>query len=434
MKAYLRSLGCRALLSNDNCGPHYAALQRATTDLDYIDDHFYIDHPRFPETPWKLPSTCQNTNPLLGSEPLRPSEQAFTRMLDKPFTVSEWNFAAPSRWRGMGGFLAGAMAALQDWDGLWRFDYSYMDSELSDRGTRGPHYFDLATDPLGQAAERAALCLFLRGDLSPLTNGVALWCTPESADPARKTLWGYPPWCDAAWTMRVGSCLNPADVGGLEVIRREEADTANRGFANLNGRACLANGGAVRIDRSRGAFSIVTQRTCGGFASSGRLDCGPLSFEILPSLLSSVTPSSVLGESNASVPTTLWASSLDGEPLERSSRILLTHLTDVQGEGARYADNDRKVIIQWGKTPLVEAGAADVELRLAPCGEAAVTIYALDTAGNRTAEIPATFSDGTLRFRVSTDGPDGGRIYYEVVRTATAPDMLSHTETRSHRN
>ena len=128
---------------------------------------------------------------------------------------------------------------------------------------------------------------------------------------------------------------------------------------------------------------------------------------------------------------------MDGEPLERSSRILVTHLTDVQGEGARYIDNDRKVITRWGKKPLVEAGVADVELQLdefaanhsslvtrhSPLdGEAAssgFSVFALDTAGRRVGEVPATFSDGTLRFRVSTNSADGGRIYYEIVRVQT---------------
>ena len=433
MKEHLRSLGCRALLSNDNCGPHYAALQRATTDLDYIDDHFYIDHPRFPETPWSLPSTCQNANPLLDGEHLLPSQQAFTRMFGKPFTLSEWNFTGPGRYRGMGGILTGAMAALQDWDGLWRFDYSHTRDNIGDRDIREGSFFDLAADPLAQAADRACICLFLRGDLAPLTDGVALWDTPESATLPDKTHWGYPPWCDAAWAMRVGSCLAPADAGGLEVIRREGADSANRSFANQSDRVCLANGGAVRIDRERGALTVVTPRTCGGFAESGRIEAGPLSFEILgcnnpvPQDNSATNHSSLVARHSSlrggrSAPTTLWVSSLDGAPIKRSSRLLLTHLTDVQGEGVRYADDSRTILLKWGKAPLIEVGVAEVTLKFAAedAGAASVDggcrVFALDTAGNRVAEVPFSFADSALRFRIRTDGPEGGRIHYEIVR------------------
>ena len=456
MKSHLRSLGCKALLSNDNCGPHYAALQRATADYDYIDDHFYIDHPRFPETPWNLPSTCTGENPLLGGEHLKPSETAFARMLDKPFTVTEWNFAAPSPLRGMGGLLAGSMAALQDWDGLWRFQYSYLDSELGDRGTRGPHYFDLSTDPVAQASERAVLCLFLRGDLPPFEDGVALWDTEESATAPDKTLWGYPPWCDAAWKMRVGSCLSPSAAGTLRLIRREDAegpapDAPPEGSAPV-----------VSIDRQRGTIAISTPRTCGGFAPSGRLDAGPLSFEIvepfdrltvapLPSSpadaqnsaknLSTFQPFNLSTERGGhAVPATLWASSLDGAPIPASRRILVTHLTDAQGGGAEFADATLTKLLALGTGALLRNGSAKVELRLdapRPCnagfapgapspgtaspepGATSPGVFALDTTGRRTAAIPAAYdpATGILRFTASTRGPDGkGVLCYEIVR------------------
>jgi hypothetical protein len=96
--------------------------------------------------------------------------------------------------------------------------------------------------------------------------------------------------------------------------------------------------------------------------------------------------------------------------------MLLVHLTDVQGEGARYADETKQVLTKWGGGCLVERGEAEVELWLA--AGAAPTVYSLDTAGKRTGEVPSTYdpATGTLRFRVSTRGPDGfGRIFYEVL-------------------
>ena len=251
----------------------------------------------------------------------------------------------------MGGILTGALAAEQDWDGLWRFAYSHSNGNLLD-GQGGPGYFDCVTDPLIAASDRASVCLFL-GASAPGTGQTALV-----------------------------------------------------------------------LDKERGSMVLDTPLVCGGFAESGRIDAGPLSFEVRGG--------------PAAVPATLWASSLDGNPLPSSSRILLVHLTDVQGEGARYADDTRRILLQWGKTPLVEAGEADVELRLDPlaggagaervlqapasavaaggAGAEPPAVWALDTAGNRVAEVPASFEGGTLRFRVRTAGPEGGRIYYEIGR------------------
>ena len=341
--AFVRSLGCHALLTDDNNGGRHG--KGCTPLYDYYDCHFYVDHPQFVRQPWKLPSRNLNLNPVRAGSP------AMLHRLDAtaspmPCVSSEWNFSGPGRYRGVGGILAGALAASRGFAGLWRFAYSHQSANLVDgKGNMG--YFDAVTDPLVSASDRAAVCLFLRGD---------------GAEPD-----------------------------------------------------------ALSLDPERGSMSIATERTCGGFAESGRIDAGALSFELLPE-----------GES-APVPAAIWASSLDGAPLAESSRILLVHLADVQGRGARYADETRQVLIKWGAGTLVEAAAADVELRLnasfvspalsgdsAGCGGAAPAVFALDASGRRVAEIPCEVEPAQqrLRFRVSTRAPDGtGRLFYEIARS-----------------
>lgn len=110
-------------------------------------------------------------------------------------------------------------------------------------------------------------------------------------------------------------------------------------------------------------------------------------------------------------PAAIWASSLDGRPVSSSGRILLTHLTDVQGNGTRYADESREVLLCWGDGLLVEKGSARVSLRLEHPGKASV--YALDMSGARTARLKSTVRGGCLCFEVSTEK---GRFHYEIVR------------------
>ena len=375
--AFVRSLGCRALLTNDNGGLRHGEGEGLTPLYDYVDCHSYVDHPVFLEQPWRLPFKCVNSNPVKDGKPAV-FYRGWADGASKPYVLTEWNFSGPGRYRGMGGILAGALAAEHGWDGLWRFAYSHDRRGILDGGHGGSLNFDLAEDPLMAASDRAGVCLFLRGDATQKN---------------KKCIMDNEKWED---------------------------------------------GPALRLDKERGAMTIVTPRTCGGFAESGRIEAGPLSFTISrrdaentetqsedkqPSSekdLRASAPSAALRELEG-IPTSLWVSSLDGEPLERSSRILLTHLTDVQGEGARYADDSRKILLKWGKAPLVEVGAADVSLRLdGGSGAEPPSVWSLDTAGNRTATIPAVFEDGALRFRVSTNDPEGGRIYYEIVRTANS--------------
>src|SRR5437868_12362680 len=125
-----------------------AQLSRET--YDYVDDHFYVDHPHFLEKPWQLPARCENTSPVAAGAP-GGRGCAFVRLYGKPFTITEYNYAGPGQYRGVGGVLTGALAALQDWSGVWRFGYSHNRANLFAPAPMGN--FDMASDPLSQASE-----------------------------------------------------------------------------------------------------------------------------------------------------------------------------------------------------------------------------------------------------------------------------------------
>ena len=390
-REFLRALGVKALLTSQNCGGHYTPLMAMREDrYDYVDDHFYVDHPQFIARPWSLPSKCPNANPVF-SKSLPPVACAFTRMPSKPFCITEWNFSGPGMFRGVGGIMTGAMGALQDWDGLWRFAYSHSEDGLRDR--KGfPGYFDVASDPLGQASDRASVCLFLRGDMAPLADKLALAVTPDTFMPADGRPTGVvPKWRDAAWQTQVGTAVAPAPAG---------VKTFNLGeqLARTNAPVSLAANPAIAFDRTVGSFRIDTPRTAGGFTPKGALAAGPISFDV--------------GE----VPATVWASSLDGKPIAQSARILVTHLTDVQADGNIYADKAKTTLLRWGSyPPVVRAGQAKVSLALnAP---ASYEVWALDTAGRRLAKLPAAVTDARLAFTADVKGSAGAQMLYEVVRT-----------------
>ena len=322
MKAYLRSIGVKALITNDNNGPHYVAKNGMAADYDYIDDHFYVDHPSFLEKRWQLPSRCPNVNQLLGDKPVVPVDRDFAFVKGKPFTITEWNFSSPGRYRGVGGILTGATAALKDMDGLWRFSYSHSRDNIGDTDLKPLSYFDLSADQLSLASDRASICLFLRRDIEP----------------------------------------------GAE--------------------------GALKMDRARGSFTIDTPRTVGGFAPDGTIEAGALRATI------------------AGAPACVCVHSLDGEPVANSRRMLLTHLTDVQGEGAKFTDETMRILLKWGKVPLARNGTADVSLALESPSK--YEVWELAANGARVRRIDARVSGGRLEFTASVSGPDGARMMYEI--------------------
>ena len=339
--AYVRSLGAKALLTNDNNGPRHGEGEGLTPRYDYVDNHFYVDHPSFIEDPWKLPSRCDNLNPIRAGKP-KMLHAGWSRGSAKPYTITEWNFSGPGRYRGMGGILTGALAADQEWDGLWRFAYSHSNKNLGNSPSGAPGYFDCATDPVISASDRASVCLYLRGD-------------------------------------------------AIEKCRMESVK-------------CKMNGERVLFDREKGAMTISTPRTCGGFTESGTIDVGPLSFSVCTN-----------GVAHCAVPTTLWISTLDGKPVRESSRMLLTHLTDVQGNGTKFADEARTVLLKWGRGCLVEAGMAEVSLRLDKPER--YQVWALASDGERRFAMSRRVENGALCFTASTRGADGkGVVQYEILR------------------
>ncbi|MDD2461532.1 MAG: hypothetical protein PHT98_10690, partial [Kiritimatiellae bacterium] len=397
MKTFLREeIGCRALISNYNCGTHYTALQPVREALyDYVDDHFYVDHPHFLDKRWALPSRCGNENPLRTGCTV-PCGVAFTRLANKPFTVSEYNFSGPGMYRGVGGIMTGAMGALQDWSALWRFAYSHrLENMFSTEGFAG--YFDVATDPLSQASDRASICLFLRRDLAPASTRAAIHLAqrpdgPGAALPeaARSVA---PAWRVAAWHAQVGTYAATAPLATWRLLPESEA-YATGTVACV---ASLTNAvGPLVIDQARGAFMLDTERTMGGFAEAGRIAAGALTVSL------------------RGAPATVWVSALDDQPVVRSRRLLLTHLTDVQNTGVKYADPARKILLSWGKTPyLVRVGQA--EIALAVQHPETCTVYALATNGRRLGQVPARVTGGALCFTADVAHPEGARLLYEIV-------------------
>ena len=395
MKQFLRDeIKSRALITSQNCGPHYLPMQQVRESLyDYVDDHFYVDHPHFLEKKWQLPSRCQNANPItIGNT--APNNVAFLRMYNKPLTITEYNYSAPGMFRGVGGILTGAMAAMQDWDGLWRFAYAHaIENIYDDKGSMS--YFDVSTDPLAQATERASMCLFMRGDLPTTAKKVVIQMPEQEIvklgdGPQRVS----PAWSWAAWNVRVGNrvATQPAaDETALTISAAFDKDKTETFMAYTNNKTALV------MHREQGSFTVTTAQTCGGFAESGTIQAGPLTATI------------------QATPATIWVSALDTQPIASSHRLLLSHLTDVQCTGVTFAERSRQTLLEKGKLPyLVRNGSSTIRLALAT--PKAYTVYALATSGARLDKVPVTTEANALCFTASVCGSQGACLTYEIVK------------------
>jgi hypothetical protein len=434
MKQFLRDeLGCHALISNANSWTYFVTDQAARMAYDYVDDHFYVDHPQFLEQSWRLPSKCPNTSPIADGATGGRSK-TFTRLFDRPFTITEYNYSGPGRFRGVGGILTGALGALQGWGGIWRFAYSHGREAISTPSRMG--YFDLAGDPLSQAAERASLCLFLRGDLRVAPHQVGiLMTTQDLAAPAARIPGLHPKWHWMAWVTRVGTRvvsstevktpltaalplgwrdapgayrsravvdLDPyaVDDGRLMEMLRARGVLRESNPTDPARRIFRSETGEITIDGARDIMILDTARTAGGYAPAGQ------------GIATTVAGVQIHVEG---ADATVWVSALDNQPISRSRRLLVTHLTDLQNTGIRYREPARQTLLEWGRLPhLVRAGQARVTIPLARPQR--YRVWALAPSGRRLAEVPTQVVEGALQFTAEVQGaPDqGARMLYEV--------------------
>ncbi len=424
MKQFLRDeLGCRALLTDMNGWTDIPQNQYPRLGFDYVDAHFYWDHPEFLQPSRHLPSKgwSGGGSAVVGAA-LDLRAKALIRIYQRPFTVSEYNWAGPTKCRAESGLLTGAFAALQDWSGLWR--YAYSEDRESAFAPVPMSYFYIASDPVRLATERAAVLLYLRGDAAPARTRVAVTSTADGLVRAPHTLFLNPELSKLGWVTQLGTWVGgladsgpapdvalplvPAAAGdgspallpvdpfadtalsaAAQRLRDESAVEASQGVLR-------SETGELELDSRRATFIVNTPRTVGGFSRDpGALNAGPLAVRLE-------------GWGGA-----VWVSSLDGRPVTVSRRLLLVHLTDLQNSGTRFADRERLILEDWGHLPyLVRAGAAHITLRTERATE--LKVWALDTAGRRVAPVPAMATGEALSFTADTRGAGGARLYYEL--------------------
>lgn len=420
MTAFIRNLGCRAPVTGVNFITTMNLVPtRADRSFDFVDNHAYWDHPGFPEKPWSLPMSFQNRSAVEAGAGV-PRGLMPGRVVGKPYTVTEFNYVFPNQYRAEGGPLIGAYAALQDWDGLWRFAHAHaLENLVSLRRTGG---FDLGTDPLNRLSERLGVLCFLRGDVAPAKGRVVLAVDDASAY-AGKTGWGGSPFptgfdwlgLHTAIATAHGDAPIPSDpvVLAPERIalpagtRRVDPDqdlvaglvaagTVPAGAVDAAAERVVSDTGELRIDGNAGLFQAVTARSEHFVLSKGG------------------TASGGLVQINVDArPTTVGVAAMDDQPLATSTRLLVLHLTNLANTRTRFRGKAMTLLESLGDLPhLVHAGRAEIRLTL----PGTFTAWACDVTGKRLREVPLR-RDGEMLILVSdqTQGDEPAMVY-ELVR------------------
>lgn len=422
--SFLRDeLGVRVPLS----GANHMQFQRLVfnrSTYDYVDNHQYWDHPRFlPGNRFKLPFDFHQKSSVADFA-RSPRLLMPTRVLRKPFTVTEFNFVRPNRHRAEGGVLMPAYASLQDWDGLYNFEYASTAATLAPAGdvTGG---FSLASDPVGLLADRVSALVFLRGDIAPAKGEISFVAEPATAFRTRLRPFGEQ-FSRLGLVTRIGSEIgDPAAIARRAGVTAVVVDPESASAAPAagvypsdddlperllaagrlpagsieDGKIFRSDTGEITLDAGAGTASFVTARS-EGFSLSPR---------------ASLRGAFAFARNADDSPSSVTVVSVDGRPLADSRRILVTHLSDALPSGMTFATAERTRLTDRGGPPLlVERALADIELRLP--ADARLRAWAVDMDGSRIEQVPLEKIADGWRLRADTLAGPKPRFAYEIVR------------------
>lgn len=426
MLRFVRELGVKAPISDQNMATQ-VLLAPMRNRYDFVENHFYWSHPTFPKIPWRLPSEAVNTS-ALGREARMPAQIFPSRLLDKPMMITEFDFAAPNSFRAEGAVLTGAYAAMQDWSGLFQFAYAHRREKVM-RDDVADGYFDTSVDVVKALSQRIGLRLFLDRELEPapvtfaalLKDGNGLSFGDKYPDEfarlgliARIGTLVRPDAASVslseglAGLLDLGKGFPGKPAGTLPVFRADDRELLDR----------MTAAGMLRPewhDAEKGIFRASNNQIV--------LDGGRKAFHVrTPGCEVWILPPGEKGDGaflrvdNRIGRGVFAAMSADGRALTDSSRILLLHLTDSQGSGIRFGNSRMTRLERWGKTPLL-AACGEAQIALKTTQGSTYALYAVDTAGERLAEVPLSRSaSGALCFPARVFTPNGVIFAYELVR------------------
>nr|WP_320016114.1 hypothetical protein [uncultured Desulfobacter sp.] len=415
MSNYIRGLGFEGLISSLNNG---RSLQTTASrsQLELITAHAYHD----------LPSKFTNKGSVQKGNSSIEGALAYIRILasakyhGKPFGVEEYDQPYWNPYRREAGLALPAIAAFQDWDFICRYT-NPIETNYSSNGpqrSKAIYPFGVGVDPIAVAGETLAALLFRRGDIKSARNQTSLALGMKEA---------------------------VANNGGIKVVPSllsKLALSTGFGINWIGNSKPLLN--QLKLDTNSGVINKLLSKVHEKTVipqSIYRSDTGEISIEPRNKRMSITTPMTEAVVFDSFTPLTLKymsvqksdgpalvaLSSVDGNVLVKSSKILLIIATDAINSRSKFFNN-RKELINLGVLPVL-LKSIDLNICLHNENPEGFSLYALALNGQRKERLNMDIKKNKMEFRINSDQlRNGPSIYFELVKTIK--NTISHYPTQ----
>ena len=427
MYSYLRSIGVKAMLTDEN---HMASVPQSlrAKNFDIIETHTYYGHPSFPSGKWGVDPIVKNTSSILEYGTSTATMPCVSHH-NKPTSITEWNHVINNDTAAEGALIMGAYGAAQGLDILCRYTYCHKNYGL---GNLPLSYFDTLDHPVVTLSERAASAFFLRGDVKESQLQIPLVISKNffNAYSAEKTpllqklgqlyerlsLVGKPKiylceenstlqFTNTKFFLHTDSNSQTANISIPSFYSDDLSDDTLCNISKLLGKDLINHKSGnyqnankqISLNALDGTLKIATQKSEGFVLPAGK----------------SLFGNFAKVKSNSSW-SSIFLTSLDGQNLVDSQRMLILHLSDIKNTGMRFADTRKTVIYDMGHLPLLlRKATAEILLDINPnewiC-------YALSLNGKRMGEIKITQSGKHGKIVLNTCGKFAPTLAYELVK------------------
>lgn len=389
-------LGVKALVCGTQLGYGPTHIQ---AELDYLDAHAYWQHPVFPGRPWDPENWFVRNVAMVNNPGGTLTTLASRRVVDRPYTLSEYNHPAPNFYAAEGFPMISAFGAFQGWVGIYLFTYSHnREFEVS----RVSGYFDIKGDPTRLVHLPACAAMFLRGDVArakkllraPLDLEQERQILRETLEPRRLN------------AGQVGLPLNWGLVHAVGVDLSGNA-TLPPGDASEPADRFHSDTGEILWDvstKNGGYFLVNTQKTkvFTGFVRDRKFELGEIGLQIGRTRLDWAT---------------ITLTAIEGTSFRQPGRFLLAASGYMQNTGAKVEElGEERITLRrnWGTDPVLCEGIPAIITFPVPADR--LEAWALDPAGNRREKLRVarpTIRGATIS--AIEIGPQYRTLWYEIV-------------------
>jgi hypothetical protein len=395
MRRFLKDdLGVGALVTGTAPWWAYLGDTAIQSKLDYVDGHYYWDHPSWPSVPaWSATGWIINNTPWINQ--LQDfGSLASQAVAGKPFSVSEFNEVFPNRYALEGPLLLALVGNLQDWDALYMFDYCGSAGDYAAKYTTS--FFSQSGNPIKSAQLSIAARIFLGRQSSPASTGVDLGLNPD------ELALGY-----GKGLVNGASLLESKGLDRRtflkERLRIAGFDLAQPAAINHplpSGSVASSNGELLwNRENSQASFMRVKGSSVQGaigFLKGNPMDFGDWSFQVDDS-----------GPDHLAV----LLQARDGVSLRETRHMILSVWTEHQNTGMQWNSGQTSVDNRWGTDPpLVRPALINLTLRFPSAN--VLHLYPLDQTGNRKEALAVQQSGDASSFQIDT-GKDQA-VWYEL--------------------